>query len=92
MHLEPVPARSHRPHGKGRESMMLVPENSPVVLGDPGVWYVTERKLSPQNELMSQEMDTQIKTLLCSSEAEISTAFPLGRYLNKKTTIPMAQK
>lgn len=71
---------------------MLEPENSPVVFGDPGVWYVTESKLSPQNELMSQGMDTQITALLSSSEAEICTAFPLGRYLNKKTTTPMAHK
>lgn len=60
------------------------------------VWRVLvrdrEKTQSLQNELMSQEMDTQITTLLSSSEPEISTAVPLGRYLNKKTATLMAHK
>lgn len=51
-----------------------------------------ENTQSLQNELISQEMDTQINMLLSVPESEIITTTPLVRYINKLTTTLMAHK
>lgn len=71
-------ARTNQPHGKSRESVMLVPENSPVVFGDPGVWYVTESKPSPQDELMSLEQTRRSQHSLARLKLKSVLLFHLG--------------